>query len=351
MSRRLPGAFVAALVISLALAPLLVAKPPDLPHNPIIIVQSEPKPDEHQPPATNLRDLLNSSLFLGVDPLLGLWTDECSAVDEPSSAVEPMQKEPEDHPCCRCCAVLHQVGMCWWSQFCEWCKKQNTSTSSCGKVERLLQKPITAYFEEEQLSQALDILRRVSGLPIVLDQEALTAAGIDSLDWFPVTFHVQSVPLHAILDLMLRPHHLKAVVKGGIVSIEPDLPSAGKTGEKVSAEAPQAKACESVCPKCEALHAQHCAARLMKACYQAVAEGQFEKAANLARQAHAIDPATVEGDPLIYKLHLNIYPLMTEEEGFGSPTNLIEYEYERIRFTDPPSHLMPERTSDQPPQP
>jgi hypothetical protein len=70
--------------------------------------------------------------------------------------------------------------------------------------------------------------------------------------------------------------------------------------------------CSSVCPKCEALHAQYMKKAgikeqvngLMKACYLAISEGRIEKAADLARQAHALDPARVEGDPLIYKMHL-----------------------------------------------
>ncbi|MFM7151525.1 MAG: hypothetical protein ACKO23_17000 [Gemmataceae bacterium] len=42
----------------------------------------------------------------------------------------------------------------------------------------------------------------------------------------------------------------------------------------------------------------------MKACYQAIEEGRVEKAADLARQAHGLDPARVEGDPVVYKCHL-----------------------------------------------
>ena len=77
------------------------------------------------------------------------------------------------------------------------------------------------------------------------------------------------------------------------------------------------KGCESACPKCEKMHqavmkrAQQKAAGvkeqvdgLLKACYFAVREGRNAKAADLARQAHALDPKRVEGDPLVYKLHL-----------------------------------------------
>jgi hypothetical protein len=43
---------------------------------------------------------------------------------------------------------------------------------------------------------------------------------------------------------------------------------------------------------------------LMKACYLAIEGGRYAKAADLARQAHALDGARVEGDPLIFKFHL-----------------------------------------------
>src|SRR5262249_27615883 len=63
------------------------------------------------------------------------------------------------------------------------------------------------------------------------------------------------------------------------------------------------------CPKCEKLHAKHAGKRemvngLMKACYLAFSEGRYDKASDLARQAHAVDPARVEADPLVYKMHL-----------------------------------------------
>src|SRR5262249_48829188 len=58
------------------------------------------------------------------------------------------------------------------------------------------------------------------------------------------------------------------------------------------------------------LHARTCAAirvqaqGLLKACYLALAEGRHRKAADLARQAHALAPELVEADPIVYKLHL-----------------------------------------------
>jgi hypothetical protein len=63
------------------------------------------------------------------------------------------------------------------------------------------------------------------------------------------------------------------------------------------------------CPKAQALHARVAGVKeqvdgLMKACHLAMAEKRYEKAAALAREAHALDPARVEADPLVYKMHL-----------------------------------------------
>lgn len=70
----------------------------------------------------------------------------------------------------------------------------------------------------------------------------------------------------------------------------------------------------SECPKCEQLHAAYVKQKqagieeqvtgLLKACYHAIEEGHFEKASDLARQAHALDAERVAGDPLMYKFGL-----------------------------------------------
>jgi hypothetical protein len=43
---------------------------------------------------------------------------------------------------------------------------------------------------------------------------------------------------------------------------------------------------------------------LLKACYHAVQNEHYEKAADLARQAYALDARRVEGDPVVYKFSL-----------------------------------------------
>jgi hypothetical protein len=75
--------------------------------------------------------------------------------------------------------------------------------------------------------------------------------------------------------------------------------------------APQEDApCPSACPKCEKLHAARAKGvheqveGLMCACRLAAEAGRHAKAAELARQAYALDAERVMADPLVYKLHL-----------------------------------------------
>ncbi|HZY88190.1 MAG TPA: hypothetical protein VFE78_25365 [Gemmataceae bacterium] len=68
--------------------------------------------------------------------------------------------------------------------------------------------------------------------------------------------------------------------------------------------------CPSACPKCERLHAAHVKGAheqvegLMRACRLAAEAGRHAKAAELAREAYAMDAERVMADPLVYKMHL-----------------------------------------------
>lgn len=66
--------------------------------------------------------------------------------------------------------------------------------------------------------------------------------------------------------------------------------------------------CPSGCTRADALHTRLAkdvmVDSLLKAAHLAMDDGRSEKAAQLARQAHAINPDRVEADPLVYKLHL-----------------------------------------------
>jgi hypothetical protein len=163
----------------------------------------------------------------------------------------------------------------------------------------------------EPLCVLLDNLRACQGLTIVVDAAAIAARGIHLCQ--PVTLHVEDVPVHAALRQVLEPLGLTCVCHEGVAIITTAEQASGEDGGMKLVEFPaeQKPACPAPCARAQALHAMHHKAGiheqvrgLMKACHLALAEGRHDKAADLARQAHALDPQTVEADPVVYKLHL-----------------------------------------------
>jgi hypothetical protein len=312
---------------------------------------------------TDLREILTSSLFLNAHPFVAFWTGEWQHPDEPAGAVagpapsacpylrqkeaarqvrvlgegpgrsfmenldalekaakglEEARRLAQDskfREALECLEVVRRL--CPGSGMDERAQElaaQVVSTaarsgatlagqpaSPCCPVEVLLQTPVSFAFEGLPLSKALETITCRCGVPIVIDRGSLPSADGASVLDTPVSFHLDGMPLRAALDALLCPHHLRAEVKGCVVSVTA-AEAPGQTDE------PPAK-CGSACPKCEELHAKHAGVAeqvngLMKACYLAIGEGRFEKAADLAREAHGLDPARVEGDPLVYKMHL-----------------------------------------------
>jgi hypothetical protein len=170
--------------------------------------------------------------------------------------------------------------------------------------------PLAARIHQVPLVSALEQLRCATGCQVVIDFEGLQKAGVSPNK--PVSLNVEGMPLYCALDLMLRPHQLQASVAGNVIRVTCSA-ECPRTGEKADPNA-----CEEVCPRAAALHARAVKAALareeagkkvmvaglMKACRLALADGRFEKAADLARQAHAVDPAAVEADPMVIKLDL-----------------------------------------------
>jgi hypothetical protein len=246
---------------------------------------------------------------------------------------------------CPCCSWMTQFGMCWMSRILDWCQQHCEEKPTCKEkccaheccseyecpcdtvcrtIERRVLHPISADYEGMPLSRVLDELRDVSGLPIAVNEESLKKAGIASLDEIPVTFHVEAMPLKLALNQLLQPHHLQAEVQGSALCIS--AKSESTQGGEEASEEPAPAECGSACPKCEALHAEHAGIEeqvngLMKACYLALEEGRFDKAAELAREAHALDPARVEGDPLIYKMQLLAQKCVIPCHGASCPSN------------------------------
>jgi hypothetical protein len=164
---------------------------------------------------------------------------------------------------------------------------------------------VSAHFQQTPLGMVLGNLH--GSIEVRIDIAGVDQASASMAT--PVTVHVNGVPMQVLLEQLLRPLHLKAVMHGNVVTITRDGDSQCQVNSEVQ-ESSCPKMCgSSVCPKCELLHAQHAGKcemvnGLMKACYLAFGEGRYEKAVDLARQAHAVDPARVEADPLVYKMHL-----------------------------------------------
>jgi hypothetical protein len=81
----------------------------------------------------------------------------------------------------------------------------------------MLEKPFTAKFDQVPLEDALASIRRLTGLPIRIDTEALDDAsiGVDT----PVTFSVPGVSLRAALRQMLEQSDLTWVIRDGAMLV------------------------------------------------------------------------------------------------------------------------------------
>lgn len=85
------------------------------------------------------------------------------------------------------------------------------------RIRESLQRPITFDFQETPLSDVIAFLRDYTGNNIVLDENALDAAGV-SLDT-PVTLQLEQVSLKSALNLMLRPMELGYLITDEVLLI------------------------------------------------------------------------------------------------------------------------------------
>ncbi len=346
MMRRLSGACLAALVVVLVANPLF-AKPPDLPQDAKIVVSPQnsdtqeslpvepaiPESGEWRPFREGLertdgeldpwmavlREMLSSSLFFEVHPFIAFWGD--AGQETPVQTAEPTETASE-------CPYMRGQNQCQPVRV----LNPNAIPSVMDNL-RALEQAVHLMLQARQLAdkgcfdEALDCLAKARGLcpgaPCDRQIEELhkefTAAadaqkekttdateeeepegcgcccGCCCCDWF---CQFGMCWMSQFIDWC------KEQSQGN----EHEQAQAAEPCE----DAPCSKNPYSACPKCEMLHAQYIKRAgiaeqvngLMKACYLAIGEGRFEKAADLARQAYALDPARVEGDPLIYKLHL-----------------------------------------------
>ncbi len=184
-------------------------------------------------------------------------------------------------------------------------------------IQAWLDSKVTADYAGAPLQIVLDNLRACRPIPIEYDVAALQAADVSLIQ--PITIKLEEVMVREALPMVLGQAKLAHALRDGIVIVTTQevaaclpgacpMPVAPVAAVVPSAPEQEAPVCESACPKCEEMHrklaVQTQVRGLMKACYQALADGRFEKAAALAREAHALDAKAVEADPLVYKLHV-----------------------------------------------
>src|SRR5262249_9776401 len=114
---------------------------------------------------------------------------------------------------------------------------------------------LAARLQNVPLISALDYLRGVTGCKVGIDFEGLHKVGVSPVQ--PGSLDVQGMPLYAALDLMLRPHRLKATVRDNVIHVTcaADCPAGNVTNAAPQTAEPTSSG-EDVCPKCAAMHAK-----------------------------------------------------------------------------------------------
>lgn len=177
-------------------------------------------------------------------------------------------------------------------------------------LKKLLQTSVTLNYSVAPLSQVVDEIRALYGVNLVLDSQAIKAAGIDPDT--NVTIKVDEISLRSALKLTLHQAQLKYVYKDEVLLIVPEKKAAIKStlgvwstpgvmfpcgfwNHLADGKKPISKVEPGVCEQVRGL---------MKACRLAVETGRHQKAIQLAREAFALDAERVSADPLVYKMHL-----------------------------------------------
>lgn len=198
----------------------------------------------------------------------------------------------------------------------EACERAAAATPACGQpccpVQRKMLTPVNARWTSVPLGAVLADLDHAHAVTVVVEP-------IVPLDQ-PVSLDVHGQPLGVVFDMLARPFGLQPVVRGDCVYLTQARCAGGE--ECCEGQGCPKGCCECpACPQCEKMHARAVKKQkkqaksskagideqvdgLMKACYLAFQEGRYGKATDLAREAHALDPRRVEGDPLVYKFGL-----------------------------------------------
>ena len=194
------------------------------------------------------------------------------------------------------------------------------------EIERHLNMPVNVKYNNVPLRQVIEDFRQMYGLNIWVDEQALADKGI-SADR-SVTMKLEEIPLQSVLRLMLKNFGLCFVVENDVVQItspEKNVPKSVAVDDTTEVQK-ESNSCTALhlvppvslsCSPCVEPGARIMADGLLKAARLALESGQHDKAADLARQAYALDPKRMENDTAVYSLYL----LVTEPTKTGCRVN------------------------------
>lgn len=183
------------------------------------------------------------------------------------------------------------------------------SCGACpGMCPRTTEKPVyqfTASNLTQDLLHNLEKLQAAHRLMHLAEHLALSGRVCEALDCFDIVCRMCPGRFEAHIGEIMA-QVFSPVYSGTTEDAEDsaceELPAPKEDHEETSSP--------SACPKCERLHAARARGvheqveGLMQACRLAAEAGHHAKAAELARQAYALDAERVMADPLVYKMHL-----------------------------------------------
>jgi len=190
--------------------------------------------------------------------------------------------------------------------------REDSSKPSCGVCPGMCPRPaerhvyhFTATDLTQDLLHNLEKLQTAHRLMHLGEHLASTGRVWEALDCFDIICRMCPGRFEAhVAEVMAQV--FSPVYSGSTEAAEDgageELPAPGEDHEET--------ACPSACPRCERLHAARGKGvaeqveGLMQACRLAAEAGRHAKAAELARQAYALDAERVLADPLVYKMHL-----------------------------------------------
>ncbi len=184
------------------------------------------------------------------------------------------------------------------------------------EIEHHLNMPVTMDYRNVDLRAVLDDLHHAFGLDIIVDEKAMANQGVGAAQL--VTLKLDQVALKTALQVMLKKFGLTYVIEDDAIHVTtlplarfeksdrlPDgglFMTAGVWMGFAPGVAPQAMI--NGCSPCDEPGAQVMADGLLKAARLALESGNHAKAADLARQAYALDPQRMHNDAAVFSLYL-----------------------------------------------